>query len=227
MQYRCQACAYIYDEVLGVPSMGIPPNTRWERLSNNFICPRCRFPKSKFTPVQPVFNSSQETNEEKSFKVAIEGVKSHDNMHQMSYGELSALCSHLANSCEIQYLFHEAQQFTVLADYYKTRTCQPMDASIDKLAAIMENDLAEAYVRADVAAQAANDRGAKRILKWSQGVTSASSEILSRYKSQGDAFLQNTGVYICEICGYIFIGDTLPRGCPVCHVSNIKIQKVG
>lgn len=227
MQYRCPSCGYIYDEAAGAPHVGVPPNTRWERIPNNFICPWCRFPKAKFTLAQPVFHSSQKINGENSFSVLIDDVKSHETMYQMSYAELSALCSHLANSCEIQHLFREAQQFTVLADYYQTRTAQPMDASIDQLASLLEEDIAGAYVRVDAAAEAAGDRGAKRILKWSKGVTQATSGILSRYQSQGGQFLQNTGVYICEICGYILIGDTMPRGCPICHVSNIRIEKVG
>jgi rubrerythrin len=53
------------------------------------------------------------------------------------------------------------------------------------------------------------------------------NSILSRYEKEGDALLDNTGVYVCTICGYIYIGDTIPDICPVCKVPNWKFEKVG
>ncbi len=224
MNYRCPACGYIYDEASGLPSVGIPPKTRWELISNHWVCPSCGFPKTKFIMVQP--NSSQNMCRTRLVNVLIEDVKKHENMHQMSYGELSALCSGLAHSCEIQYLFQEAQQFMILADYYKTRIQPSLDPSVDQLLTLMEEDQL-AFTRANMAAEVANDRGAKRILKWCKGATQSLNFVLSQYKSQGDQIFKNSNIYICEVCGHIEISNTMPRGCPVCHVSNIRIQKVG
>lgn len=223
MKYICPTCGYSYDETSKLPS-GIPPETRWERLSSQWVCPRCRLSNAKL--VQPVFNSSPNTSETRFANVSIEDVKQHENMHQMSYGELSALCSGLAHSCEIQYLFQEAQDFMILADYYKARIQPPSYASVDQLLTLLEEDQS-AFARADVAAEAAHDRGAKRILKWCQGATQSLNSVLNQYKSQGEQIFQNSNIYICEICGHIAISNTMPRGCPVCHVSNIRIQKVG
>lgn len=175
---------------------------------------------------QPIFNSSQNTSGTRFANVSIEDVKQNETMHQMSYGELSALCSGLAHSCEIQYLFKEAQEFMILADYYKAQIQPPSDASVDQLLTLMKEDQST-FARADVAAEAANDRGAKRILKWCQGATQSLNFVLSQYISQGVQIFQNSNIYICEICGHIEISNTMPRGCPVCHVSNIRIQKVG
>ena len=50
--------------------------------------------------------------------------------------------------------------------------------------------------------------------------------ILSRYEKEGDKMLENTGVYVCSICGYIYIGDDLPSICPICKVPNWKFDKV-
>lgn len=226
MKYRCPACGYIYDEALGLLSVGIPPGTRWERLSSKWVCPKCKFPKAKFTLLNPAQNSSQNTNGTRLTSVSIEDVKSYENMHQMSYGELSALCSGLAHSCEIQYLFPEAKQFMILSDYYKAHIKPPSDASVDQLLTMISEDQS-AFARADEAAETANDRGAMRILKWCEGATESINSVLSLYKAQGDQIFQNNSIYICEICGHIEISNTMPSDCPVCHVSSVKIQKVG
>lgn len=39
--------------------------------------------------------------------------------------------------------------------------------------------------------------------------------------------LTNTGVYVCTICGFIFIGNKLPTVCPICKVPNYKFEEIG
>lgn len=34
-------CGWIYDESVGIPSMGIRPGTTWEELPADFKCPEC------------------------------------------------------------------------------------------------------------------------------------------------------------------------------------------
>ena len=51
--------------------------------------------------------------------------------------------------------------------------------------------------------------------------------LLSRYRKEGDRMLQYTGVYVCSICGFIFVGDAPPEICPVCKVPSWKFEKVG
>ena len=50
--------------------------------------------------------------------------------------------------------------------------------------------------------------------------------LLARYAQEGDAMLTNTGVYVCTICGFVYIGDELPAVCPVCKVPSWKFQKM-
>ena len=38
--------------------------------------------------------------------------------------------------------------------------------------------------------------------------------------------LENTGVYVCTICGFIYIGDKLPDVCPVCKVPNWNLKRL-
>ncbi len=250
MKYICTICGYVYDEATGIPNDGIPPGTRWTQLLDDWVCPLCGAAKSLFVPEQSASIQTQKGNVNetmvwsfpnsqkkgvyagnpfsgsKTVSIAIEDIAFHKSMHEMSFGELSALCSGLANSCERQYLFPEAQQFNLLADYYRARTPSPSEVSVDKLLAMQERELSEIYTRADSAAETANDRGAKRILKWSKAVVRATGAILKRYKSQGDGFLKNSGVYICEVCGYIQTGDAMPHVCPVCRAPDSRISKV-
>jgi rubrerythrin len=38
--------------------------------------------------------------------------------------------------------------------------------------------------------------------------------------------LENTGVHVCSICGFVYIGDAPPQLCPVCKVPNWKFDKI-
>ena len=51
--------------------------------------------------------------------------------------------------------------------------------------------------------------------------------ILDRYAQEGDVMLENTGIYVCTICGFVYIGDDLPEVCPVCKVPNRKFERIG
>ena len=84
----------------------------------------------------------------------------------------------------------------------------------------------EGFPNANAIASNEKDRGAMRALVWSEKVTRILNSILSRYEKEGDALLDNTGVYVCTICGYVYIGNTIPDICPVCKVPNWKFEKI-
>lgn len=46
--------------------------------------------------------------------------------------------------------------------------------------------------------------------------------MLTRYEKEGEAILGNTGVYVCTICGFMFVGDSPPQICPVYKVPSWK-----
>ena len=71
-----------------------------------------------------------------------------------------------------------------------------------------------------------SDRGAKRALVWSEKVTRILNSILTRYKEEGNKMLENTNVYVCEICGFVYIGDEPMDICPVCKVPKLKIHQI-
>jgi rubredoxin len=44
----CLGCGFSYDEALGLPEHGLAPGTRWEDVSDDWVCPDCGTPKSQF-----------------------------------------------------------------------------------------------------------------------------------------------------------------------------------
>ena len=47
-QYRCTVCGYIYDPAVGDPDAGVPPNTPFEGLPDDWLCPVCGAAKDQF-----------------------------------------------------------------------------------------------------------------------------------------------------------------------------------
>ena len=44
--------------------------------------------------------------------------------------------------------------------------------------------------------------------------------LLSRYEDEGEALLANTNVWVCTICGFVYLGEKSPAICPVCKAPN-------
>ncbi|MGI6669715.1 MAG: rubredoxin [Acetivibrionales bacterium] len=215
--YVCSVCGYIYNETKGIPEAGIAPGTAWEDLPEDWICPLCGAGKSEF---------SKQGESASEAKKAIAAIEPSADMKELSPLEISALCTNLARGCEKQYKPEEAALFNELAEYFKKASAPSKDPGFDKLIALIEKDLEEGFPNAKAAATDAKDRGALRALMWGEKVTRILKSLLARYQKEGDAMLENTGVYVCTICGFVFIGDNLPEICPVCKVPNWKFEKV-
>lgn len=217
-KFICTICGYVYDEAAGIPEAGIAPGTKWEDLPDDWVCPVCGASKSDF----------QEQKEEPPAAVQTRTAEPEDNgeMRELSSGELSALFSNLAKGCEKQYLPRESGLFNQLSEYYKGKVSSGEDPKLADLPEMMQRDLKEGYPAANAAANAEADRGALRALVWGEKVTKVLTSLLRRYEKEGDAFLENTNVYVCEICGFVYIGKEPPQICPVCKVPSMKIMQL-
>jgi|TARA_B100001079_G_C16173691_1_gene409661 rubredoxin len=51
-KYLCLICGLIYDEAEGWPDDGIEPGTKWEDISENWVCPECGGSKSDFDMIE-------------------------------------------------------------------------------------------------------------------------------------------------------------------------------
>ena len=218
VKYVCSICGFIYDEAKGIPEAGIAPGTVWGDLPEDWICPLCGASKSEFEKQ----GESAAPTEKKTVSI----IELSTDMKEMSPLEISALCTNLARGCEKQYKPEEAALFTELAGYFKAASTPANDPDFDKLIALIEKDLEEGFPNANAVASDVNDRGALRALVWSEKVTRILKSILTRYQKEGDAMMENTGVYVCTICGFVYIGDTPPEICPVCKVPNWKFEKI-
>jgi len=47
-KWICVICGFVYDEEKGLPEEGIPPQTRWEDVPEDWECPDCGVGKSDF-----------------------------------------------------------------------------------------------------------------------------------------------------------------------------------
>lgn len=216
--YVCSVCGYIYDEASGIPGEGIESGAKWEDLPDDWVCPICGAAKAEFEE-QGV---NAQLAEEKQEHV----IESSADMRELSSLEISALCTNLARGCEKQYKPEEAALFKELADYFKAASAPVKDPDFNQLLELIEKDLEEGFPNANTVASEAGDRGALRTLVWSGKVTRILKSLLTRYQKEGDFLLENTGVYVCTICGFVYIGDNLPEVCPICKVPNWKFEKV-
>ncbi len=222
-KYVCTVCGYVYDEVKGDPEQKIAPGTAWGDISNDWVCPLCGATKSEFIMQGEAASTNSKKTEAKKTQVVIE---ESSDMRELTPLEVSAICSNLARGCEKQYKPKEEELFRELAQYFRSVAAPSKDQDFSQLIELVEKDLEESFVNANEAATAANDRGAKRALVWSEKVTRILRSLLKRYEKEGEALIDNTGVYVCTICGFIYIGDNLPNLCPICKVPNWKFEKI-
>lgn len=51
VKYECTVCGYIYDPELGDPDGGIRPQTPFEELPDDWVCPTCGAGKDEFEKI--------------------------------------------------------------------------------------------------------------------------------------------------------------------------------
>ncbi|HKL58751.1 MAG TPA: rubredoxin [Sphaerochaeta sp.] len=153
-----------------------------------------------------------------------------EDMRELTPEELGAVCSNLSKTCAKQMRQEEADLFGKLSAYYgkqvpKNETEQKA-SSFKDLAALIEQDLGQGYAQANNAIKTEQDRGAQRSLVWGEKATKLLKSLLGRYEKQGNALLENTSVFVCDICGFVYVGEQPPEVCPVCKVPAFKILSV-
>lgn len=208
MKYVCRICGYVYDEE--------KEKVKFSELPENWKCPLCGAPKIQFQAQNP------EPDAEKKIKpVSMESVSD----KELSYGEIAAVCANLARGCEKQYRFEEQKEFLKLAEYFNA--IQPAAENVFSLSEIIERSINDELEAAKTAAVSVQDRGAMRALVWGEKVTRMLGSLIERYEKEGGAFLENTDVFVCTICGFIYLGNSAPELCPVCKVPSWKFEKIG
>ena len=216
-KYVCSICGFVYDESDGHPESGLNPGTGWNQVPGDWVCPICKASKGAFK-LQDSGSSSNETVDLTSLDA--------EDLRELSPAELSALFSNLAKGCEKQYKPEEAGLLTRLAEYYKSKSASSEERTFPELEGLLEADLDTGFTEANRIAGAAKDRGALRALTWGEKVSRMLLSHMDAYGEKGDALLKDTRIFVCEICGFVYIGDEAPEICPVCKVPRFKIHPV-
>jgi len=217
-KFKCSVCGFIYDEATGLLEKGIAPGTKWEQVPDQFMCPWCGAPKAVFDEVKEQATASAPLTDDEEYI---------ESLSELSVGELSALCSNLAKGCEKQQLTEEMDLFYQLADYYTSKVISESGKSFADVAKLLKSDLQDGYSKANAVATENADRGSLRSLVWSEKVSRMVNSLLDRYAEEGDAMLEKTKIYVCDICGFVYLGNDLPEICPVCKVPNYKMSQIG
>ena len=100
-----------------------------------------------------------------------------------------------------------------------------MESSLSKITASVKKDIG----LFDAAMEVANvheDRGAKRVITWASKTSRVLETILKTYEEKGIDYLKNTKIWVCDICGFVYIGEEPPKACPICKVPSFKILEV-
>ncbi len=215
-EFVCSVCGYVYDEAKGILESGIAPGTRWEDLPDDWVCPLCGATKAEF---------AERGAQAPESKPPIPAMETPDDIQELNALQLSALCSNLARGCEKQYKPEEAAAFQTLAAYFQSAAAPAKDPSTGKLLDLIAKDLSDGIPVANAQASQAGDRGAMRALVWNEKVSKILKSLLARYEREGAKMLENTGVYVCSICGFVFVGSAPPALCPVCKAPDWKFEK--
>lgn len=206
-KWICQICGYVYDE----EKEGIP----FSQLPDSWVCPLCGADKASFSPEGGV-----EEKPQAPMPVI------HEDLEELSPGVLAAVCSNLARGCEKQYQAEEAALYQQLADFFTAAAPAAPQNTLEDLSSLVSQDLNQGYPTLHSTAKAEKDRGTQRICVWGEKVTRIADSLLKRYQKEGEAFLQGTRIWVCSVCGFIYVGDSAPELCPVCKVPAWKFDVV-
>ncbi len=207
-KYRCIICGYIYDEA--------KEKVKFEDLPDDWTCPLCGSPKSAFEEVIEEPQKEEESIEEKQ--------EIEEDLRSLTNEEITYICSNLAKACEKEYKEEEQNLFAELATYFEEKT-KEVPGTIEDIKEANkqeQKDIEQAMKIADEN----SDRGAKRVLTWATKTSNMMKIILENYEKKGLDYIKNTKIWVCDICGFIYIGEEPPKVCPVCKVPSFKILEV-
>ena len=216
MKYVCKICGFVYDDA--------KEKVPFESLPQDWVCPVCGASKSDFKLV--VEEKSKKSNKSKNKKSETKFVEKSEDLQKLSVAELSALCSNLARGCEKQYKFEEMEMFKTLAEYFSKIASPVQNANVETLSSLLTEDIDENYPNLAKVATDEGDRGTLRVCTWGEKVSRMLASLLSRYQKEGEEMLENTDIWVCTICGFVYIGEKPPEICPVCKVQSFKFEKI-
>ena len=209
-KYHCTICGYIYDDA--------KEKVKFVDLPDDWKCPACGAPKSLFEEIK---EEKEKIKEEEKVEI-IEEVD--DDLRELSNYEISLICSNLAKASEKQYLEEEKDLFRELSRHYEELE-SAKTGSLDDVIDMVSSDI-NSFSKAMEVFSKYDDRGAKRVVNWASKSTNIMKVVIDTYKEKGIDYIKNNKIWVCDICGFIYVGDNPPKVCPVCRVPSVKILEV-
>lgn len=207
-KYRCKICGFIYDEA--------KEKVKFEDLPEDWTCPLCGAPKEMFEEIiEESSQKSQEQNEQENDT---------DDLRILSNYEKAFICSNLAKACEKEYKEEEKILFENLAKNFLS-TEKERSSDLKSLQSKIEEDI-KLFEEAMQVANDFNDRGAKRVINWASKTANIMKMLVENYRQKGLDYITNNKIWVCDICGFVYIGDEPPKVCPICKVPSLKILEV-
>ena len=207
-KYFFSLFGYIYDES--------KENVKFSDLPEDWKCPLCGAPKNLF---EEIVEDNQTVEVTKETEVITED----NDLRELSNDEIAYICSNLAKACDKQYLEEEKGLYLELFEYFKSKDIN--NGSINNLVEMFNND-ANLLNDAFNIVNNYDDSGAKRVLTWATKTNNIINSIIKNYSVKGIEYIKNNKIWVCDICGFVFIGDVPPQVCPICKVPNFKILEV-
>lgn len=212
-KYQCSICGYIYDEE--------KEGVKFSDLPDDWKCPLCGAPKDMFVEI---VEEDSNVKEESKIEVNDSIIEESEDLRELSDSEIAYICSNLAKACEKQYLENEQKMFQDLYEYFDKKIVAK-EGNINDVSEKIDNDI-NMFNEASKVADEVNDSGAKRVITWATKTSNIIKNILSKYQNNGVDYIKNTKIWVCDICGFVYIGNEPPKICPICKVPNFKILEV-
>lgn len=132
----------------------------------------------------------------------------------------SAVFSNLAKAAEKQQLLVASELFGTLSAFFADSA--PQEAKVANLKSQVSEDIDVYYPAVNELAGPEGDRGSLRAAKWGEKVAKVQRGLLARYETKGEELIGDQQLYVCEACGFIYLGETAPDICPVCKAPSSR-----
>jgi rubrerythrin len=102
---------------------------------------------------------------------------------------------------------------------------KPLGEVLSEILTSLKNDTADRIPLAKLTAADTGHRGPLRALTWGAKVAAIQSSVIARFLKSPDTFLEGgKQIYVCEACGFIFVGNRALDICPVCKAPASRFS---
>ena len=103
---------------------------------------------------------------------------------------------------------------------------KPLEDILSEVQTSLKEDTSNRIPAAKKAAEKTGNRGPLRALTWGAKVAAIQSSVIARYlKSREELLEGDKQIYVCDACGFIYVGNEAPDLCPVCKAPSSRFSE--